>query len=327
MATIRKLRGRWQASVRRKGMQPRSKSFDSKSEAERWARTLEAELDRSGALPDTRPAERTTLAQILERYRDEISPTKRSHVTEVARINGILRRPICHRTLTLLSTADVAAYRDERLKIVAPATVIREMNTISHAIDTARREWNIHLAQNPCKLVRRPVPPRGRTRRLEGNEEQILLAAADAGRTPYLRPLIVLAIETGMRRGEILSLRWEHIDLEQRVAHLPMTKNGNSRDVPLSTRAVETLRALRTGESETVFSLAPNTVRLAWDRLTRRVGLKDLHLHDLRHEAVSRLFEKGFNVAEVATISGHRELRMLQRYTHLRAADLASRLG
>ena len=106
-----------------------------------------------------------------------------------------------------------------------------------------------------------------------------------------------------------------------------MTKNGSSRDVPLSTRAVETLRGLRTGESETVFSLAPNTVRLAWDRLTRRVGLKDLHLHDLRHEAVSRLFEKGFNVAEVATISGHRELRMLQRYTHLRAADLASRLG
>ncbi len=100
MATIRKLRGRWQASVRRKGMQPRSKSFDSKTEAERWARTLEAELDRSGSLPDTRPAERTTLAQILERYRDEISPTKRSHVTEVARINGILRRPICHRTLT-----------------------------------------------------------------------------------------------------------------------------------------------------------------------------------------------------------------------------------
>ncbi|WP_018260692.1 site-specific integrase [Methylobacterium sp. WSM2598] len=308
-------------------MQPRSKSFDSKSDAERWARTLEAELDRCGALPDTRVAESTTLTAILTRYRDEISPTKRSSVSEVARINAILRRPICHRTLALLSTADLASYRDERLKKVAPATVIRELNTISHAIDTARREWGIHLAQNPAKLVRRPALPRGRTRRLEGNEEQILLAAADAGRVRYLRPLIVLAIETGMRRGELLSLRWEHVDLEQRVAHLPMTKNGTSRDVPLSTRAVETLRALRTGESEMVFTAAPNAVRLAWERLTRRVGLEDLHLHDLRHEAVSRLFEKGFNVAEVATISGHRELRMLQRYTHLRAADLASRLG
>lgn len=327
MATIRKLRGRWQAAVRRKGHAPRAKSFDSKAEAERWARDLESQLDRSGTLPDTRPAEKTTLAQILTRYRDEISPTKRSSVTEISRINAVLRRPICHRTLALLSTADLAANRDERLKTVAPATVIRELNTISHAIDTARREWGVHLAQNPVKLVRRPALPRGRTRRLEGDEEQILLAAADAGRVRYLRPLIVLAIETGMRRGELLSLRWEHVNLEQRVAHLPLTKNGTSRDVPLSTRAVETLRAHRTGESETVFTAAPNAVRLAWERLKRRVGLEDLHLHDLRHEAVSRLFERGLNVAEVATISGHRELRMLSRYTHLRAVDLAKRLA
>lgn len=327
MATIRKLRGRWQAAVRRKGMAPRSKSFDAKADAERWARSLEAELDRCGALPDTRPAENTTVMQILTRYRDEISPKKRSAVTEIARINAILRRPICHRTLALLSSSDLATYRDERLKNVAPATVIRELNTISHAIDTARREWGVHLAQNPCKLVRRPSPPQGRTRRLEGNEEQILLSAADAGRVRYLRPLIVLAIETGMRRGELLSLRWQHIDLDKRVAHLQMTKNGTSRDVPLSSRAVETLRGIHAVESHTVFTAAPNAVRLAWERLTRRVGLEDLRLHDLRHEAVSRLFEKGFNVAEVASISGHRELRMLTRYTHLRAADLATRLG
>lgn len=327
MATIRKLRGRWQAAVRRKGMQPRSKSFDTKSDAERWARSLESELDRCGALPDTRAAENTTLTQILTRYRDEVSSKKRSQVSEMARINAILRRPIGHRTLALLSSSDLATYRDERLKAVAPATAIRELSTISHAIDTARREWSIHMAQNPCKLVRRPSPPQGRTRRLEGNEEQVLLAAADKGRVRYLRPLITLAIETGMRRGELLALRWQHIDLEKRVAHLPMTKNGGSRDVPLSTRAVETLSSLRTGESETVFTAAPNAVRLAWERLTRRVGLNDLHLHDLRHEAVSRLFEKGFNVVEVASISGHRELRMLARYTHLRAADLAGRLG
>lgn len=326
MAPIRKLRGRWQAAARRKGMQPRAKSFDTKADAERWARSLEAELDRNGALPDTRPAERMTLAELLVRYRDEISPKKRSAISEVARINAILRRSICHRTLALLSTADLAAYRDERLTTVAPATVVRELNTISHAIDTARREWGIHLAQNPCKLVRRPSLPRGRTRRLEGNEEQILLAAADAGRVRYLRPLIVLSVETGMRRGGLLSLRWEHIDLGRRVAHLPVTKNGTSRDVPLSTRAVETLRSLQVGESDTVFSVATNAVRLAWERLTRRVGLADLRLHDLRHEAVSRLFERGFNVAEVATISGHRELRMLTRYTHLRAIDLAQRL-
>lgn len=327
MATIRKLRGRWQAMVRRKGMAPRSKSFDSKTDAERWARSLEAEVDRCGALPDTRLAENTTLSQILTRYRDEISTKKRSVVSEQARINGILRRPICHCTLTLLTSADIAAYRDERLKTVAPASVVREINTISHAIDTARREWSIHLPQNPCKLVTRPSPPRGRTRRLMGDEDLRLLAAADRGRASYMRPLIVLAIETGMRRSELLSLEWQHIDLERRVAHLPLTKNGSARNVPLSTRAVETLRTLPSNGRERVFSVAPNAVRLAWERLVRRAGLTDLHFHDLRHEAVSRLFEKGFNVVEVSTISGHKELRMLGRYAHLRAVDLVSRLG
>lgn len=326
MATIRKLRGKWQAQVRRKGMAPRAKSFESKADAERWARNLEAEVDRRGVLPDTRLAENTTLAEILTRYKDEITPKKRSAVSEVARINGIQRRPVCHRTLTLLSTADLASYRDERLKTVSPATVVRELNTISHAIDTARREWGIHLAQNPCRLVRRPSPPRGRLRRLVGNEERLLLAAADSGRTAYMRPLIVLAIETGMRRGELLALEWRHVDLERRVAHLPLTKNGDCRDVPLSTRAVETLRALMTGGSVRVFEVAPNAVRLAWERLVRRAGLMDLHFHDLRHEAVSRLFERGLNVVEVSTISGHKELRMLQRYAHLRAEDLALRL-
>lgn len=326
MATIRKLRGKWQAQVRRKGMAPRAKSFESKADAERWARSLEAEVDRCGVLPDTRLAENTTLTEVLTRYKDEITPKKRSAISEVARINGILRRPICHRTLTLLSTADLASYRDERLKKVAPATVVRELNTISHAIDTARREWGIHLAQNPCKLVRRPSPPRGRLRRLVGDEEQLLLAAADAGRSAYMRPLIVLAIETGMRRGELLTLDWKHVDLERRVAHLPLTKNGDSRDVPLSTRAIEILRGLRTGGSGRVLEVAPNAVRLAWERIVRRAGLVDLHFHDLRHEAVSRLFEKGLNVVEVSTISGHKELRMLQRYAHLRADDLALRL-
>jgi integrase len=326
MATIRKLRGKWQAQVRRRGMAPRAKSFLSKSDAERWARDLEAQLDRAGALPDTRVAERTTLADVLTRYRDEITPKKRSSVSESARIAGILRRPICHRTLTILSAADLSSYRDERLLEVAPATVVRELNLLSHAIDTARRDWGIHLVQNPCKLVRRPSPPRGRTRRLTGDEEQLLLTAAAAGRVAYMRPLIILAIETGMRRGELLGLEWKHVDLESRVAHLAMTKNGEPRDVPLSTCAVETLRALQRGEEGKVFAVAPNAVRLAWERLVARAGLSDLHFHDLRHEAVSRLFERGLNVVEVSSISGHKELRMLQRYTHLKAADLARRL-
>lgn len=202
MATIRKLRGRWQAQVRRRGLAPRAKSFDQKSDAEKWARSLESELDRCGMLPDTRVAESTTLRSILERYMTEISPRKRSAHTEVSRIKALLRRPLCHRTLALLSTSDLATYRDDRLKTVSPSTVIRELNTISHAIDTAMRDWDVYLHRNPCKLVRRPSPPRGRNRRLRDDEEQRLLDAADTGRNIYMRDLIVLAIETGMRRGE-----------------------------------------------------------------------------------------------------------------------------
>jgi integrase len=330
VATIRKLRGRWQAQVRRRGTAPRAKSFNSRSDAERWGRALEAQVDRCGALPDTRLAEQTTLKQILTRYRDEISPTKRSAQSEQLRIDAIIRRPICHRTLALLTSADLAKYRDERLKVVAPATVIRELNTIGHAIDTARREWGVHLVENPARMVKRPTAPNGRTRRLSDNEEQDLLEAAERGRCRYMRPLITLALETGARRGELLGLRWADIDLDRRIAHLPLTKNGSARDIPLSSRATETLRALaarRDSDTDHVFPISGNAVRLAWERLRQRAGIVDLHFHDLRHEAVSRLFEKGLDMMAVAAISGHKTLSMLSRYTHLRAVDLVERLG
>ena len=330
MATIRKLRDRWQAQVRRRGVPPRAKSFDKRSDAERWARELEAEADRSGWVADTRLAEKTTLRELLTRYCAEVTPTKRGAVSERSRINSILRCPMAHRTLAKLTSSDVATYRDERLKCVAPATVVRELNTVSHAIEIATREWGLWLPRNPVKLVRRPQVPRGRTRRLQEGEESRLMLACDLGRTPLLKPLLVLALETAMRRGELLSLEWRHIDLNRCVAHLPLTKNGDSRDIPLSRRAVAILRVLIADERRDtvrVFPVTGNSVRLAFEHLRARAGMSDLHFHDLRHEAVTRLFEKGLNIAEVSAISGHKELRMLQRYTHLRAVDLVSRLG
>ena len=315
--------------VRRRGVAPRAKSFDKRSDAERWARELEAEADRSGWVADTRLAEKTTLGELLTRYRSEISPTKRSAVSEQARIDAIIRRPVSHRTLARLTSGDLATYRDERLKTVAPASVVRELNTISHAIEIATREWGFWLPRNPVKQVRRPGLPRGRTRRLEKGEEARLLTACDLGRTPLLKPLLLLAIETGMRRGELLDLRWKHIDFEQRVAHLPLTKNGESRDVPLSRRATDLLTELSENidkHEDRVFPMSGNAVRLAFERLRSRAGMPDLHFHDFRHEAISRLFEKGLNTVEVSAISGHKELRMLARYTHLRAADLVKRL-
>jgi integrase len=124
--------------------------------------------------------------------------------------------------------------------------VVRELNTLSHAIETALRDWGLWLPRNPVKMVRRPSVPHGRQRRLEEGEEERLLASCDQGRTPLLKQLVALAIETGMRRGELLGLRWEHVHLAKRIVHLPLTKNGESRDVPLSHRATATLTALST---------------------------------------------------------------------------------
>jgi integrase len=133
-----------------------------------------------------------------------------------------------------------------------------------------------------------------------------------------------------MRQGEMLDLQWEYVDLVRCVAHLPLTKNGDSRDIPLSRRAVGILKELKADkrrDAERVFPVTGNSIRLAFEHLRVRAGMADFRFHDLRHEGVSRLFEKALNIAEVSTISGHKELRMLQRYTHLRAEDLVARLN
>jgi integrase len=311
-------------------MKPRAKSFDTKAEAERWARELEAEVDRFGRAPDTRPAENITLGALLSRYRDEVSPTKRGAQQEIQRIDVLVRHDICHRTLAGLSSSDIAAYRDHRMKEVAPSTVVRELAIISHAVEVAQREWGFHLPFNPVKRVRRPTVANVRNRRLEGDEEQRLLDACDTGKTPCLKPLLIVAIETGMRRGELLSLTWANIDLQERVAHLELTKNGSSRDVPLSRRATEALASLRheaAKPDDRPFFLTAGALEQAWSRLRVRARVRNLRFHDLRHEAISRLFEKSLNVVEVSAISGHKEIRMLSRYTHLRASDLVTRLG
>lgn len=245
MATIRKLRGRWQAQVRRRGMKPRCKSFDTKLEAEKWARDLEAQVDRFGAAPDTKILESTTLGQLLERYQREVSPFKRGSVQEIQRIDVLRRHDLAYRTMIGLSQQDITSFRDERLQAVAPSTTVRELAILSHVLEVAIRDWGLPLAKNVVKLVRRPVIRNERSRRLTGNEEQRLLDACDAGKTPFVRTLLIVAIETGMRRGELLGLKWTDFSHNRRVLSLALTKNGSGRDVPLSQRAFDALIAWR----------------------------------------------------------------------------------
>lgn len=330
MATIRKLRGRWQAQVRRRGVKPRCKSFDSKLEAEKWARDLEAQVDRFGAAPDTKILESTTLGQLLERYKTEVSPTKRGAVQEIQRIGVLQRHDIAFRTMIGLSPQDISSFRDERLQSVAPSTTVRELAILSHVLEVAIRDWGLPLARNVVKLVRRPVIRNGRSRRLTGDEEQRLLDGCDAGKVAFFKTIVILAIESGMRRSEILGLRWSDISHNRRVITLTMTKNGSGREVPLSQRAFDALMDWKSRadvDQSTVFPMTPGALEQAWRRLLIRSGIKALRFHDLRHEGVSRLFERGLNMIEVSSISGHKELRMLKRYTHLSADDLVGRLG
>jgi integrase len=330
MATIRKLRGRWQAMVRRKGLKPRARSFDAKADAERWARELETQVDRYGWALDTRPAESTTPGDVLLRYSNEVSSRKRGARQEQERLAVLRRHELAHRTMAGVTSAEIASYRDQRLKQVAPATVLRELALLSHVFEVAMSEWHIHLARNPVKQVRRPSVSDSRSRRLSADEEQRLLDACEAGRTPCLSALVVVAAESGMRRGELLALRWSDVDLEFGVAHLRMTKNGTSRDVPLSPRAIRALRGLgasQAGSDERPFPLTPGALEQAWRRLCARAGIQGLRFHDLRHEGLSRLAEQGLSITELASVSGHRTLGMLGRYIHHRAEDIAARLS
>jgi integrase len=337
MATFRKrsgrnTRGQWQAQVRKKGYPLQTKTFDTRAAAETWARAIEVEMDR-GQFVSRAEAESTTLRELLERYREEITPQKKGAAPETARIRALLRHPLAQRFIAGIRGVDIARFRDERLKKVSPATVKRDLVILSHLFEVTRKEWGIHV-HNPVRDIKLPAHSRSRERRLqsstqeEQNEETLLLHACREARNPHLLPIVQLALETAMRQGELVRLRWEHIDLNRRIAHLPNTKNGESRTVPLSTTAVKVLRALPRSLNGQVFpGLTTEAIKRAYIRATRRAGIEDLRFHDLRHEATTRLFEKGLNIMEVASITGHKDLRMLRRYTHLKAEDLARKLG
>jgi integrase len=325
MATIRRRGATWQVQVRRQGHATLSRTFRRKSDAEQWARQKEAEIDR-GELPvDTRVLRSHTLAHLLERYAGSVVPRKRSADREHYMLRIILRHPLSRVSLHRLIPAEIAKYRDERLAVVTGSTVRRELAIVRHCIQVARNEWGFVLPSNPVDQVKLPAPNNPRERRASTSELERLLEACEAKGNQRLSGVIQLAVETGMRRSELLGMRWADIDLEARTVFLRKTKNDHPRTVPLSPRAIEIIRAMpRVGDM--VFPVSANALRLAWERLRHRAGVSGLRFHDLRHEAVSRFFEKGLNMPEVAAISGHRDPRMLMRYTHPKAEAIAAKL-
>ena len=318
----------YQVKIRRKGYPSLSQTFAEKLAAETWMQETEAAMTR-GAFVDPSPSRETTLDELLRRYAQEVSPLKRGHQVERIRLAFLGRQPIAKAALADLSASMVREYRDSRLRIVAGSTVNRELNLLGHVIETARKEWALPMRSNPVQEVRRPRNPPARDRRLRPGEEARLLVACSTARGGFLLDCVHLAIETGMRQGEIVGLDWKDVDLERQVVrlHAGATKNGHGRGVPLSRTAVSVLQRRGPAVGNVFPGVTTEAVKQAFAKAAARAGMPDLHFHDLRHEAVSRLFERGFNVMEAAAVSGHRDLAMLRRYVHLEASALASRLG
>jgi integrase len=324
VATYRKRNGKWQAIVRHKDIGTRAKSFHTKQAAIKWAAGEERRIT-EGVLGLLKPTE-VTLGRLLQRYLIDVLPAKRGAATEGQRLQRLIRDPVSSLRVSQLTSQAVAVFRDRRL-LDGRRTCHYDLILIRHCLKIAMNEWGLMLSSNPVDRVKMPPSSPARNRRLEDGEFDRLEEAAKQTKNPHIWPIIVFAIETGMRRGELLGLRWEHVDLDRRIAFLPVTKNGSSREVPLSTKAAQVLaRQRQRNDTPSPFPVAPNAFRLAWDRLRSRAGLSDLRFHDLRHEAISRFFELGLNIPEVAVISGHKDPRMLFRYTHLRAEEIVHKL-
>jgi integrase len=318
MPTIRKRGHKYQVQIRRLGLRSVSRSFHQLKDAQAWARHMELQADRRDLPPDPKALQRITLGELVARYRDTVSPRKRTGAAERIVLSAFLLHTICRRRLSELTRADFASYRDDRLKEIKPSSLKRELVPIHHLYELARKEWGLPISDNPVSGL-------NLKRRLREGEWDRLVLATKGSRNPLLLSIIQFAVMTGLRRGELLSARWDHVDWDDRSLLIPLTKNGHARTLPLTTDCLKLLGAVPRS-NDRIFPLTGNALRLAWERLRRRAGIEDLHFHDLRHEAISRFFEKGLTVPEVALLSGHRDMRMLLRYSHAMRAIVLEKL-
>ena len=316
----------WRALIRRKGYPVTSKTFESKADAQKWARQVESEMDR-GIFVSRAEAENTTLKEAIERYKNEYIPKYAHPQREKDRVTLIQSRVLACKTLASIRGKDIADFIKEREgEGVGGKTIHLDLNIISRIFEVAHTDWGMESLQNPVKRVSKPKTASGRTRRFENDEEKRLLENAK----PELRPVIHFALATAMRRTEISTLTWDNVNLKNRSVFLPKTKNGEARTIPLSPIALNLLSTMQEqgAESELVFNMSADSISCAMRNATRKAKMENFRFHDLRHEAISRLFENtDLDVMEIRFISGHKTLQMLARYTHLRTARLADRLA
>jgi integrase len=303
MATITKQGSKWKAQIRRKGLGTATRSFIKKADAEAWARTTEALIER-GEFESTPKAKAeakdTTLGQLIERYRDEISTKKKGSRSETYILNAILKYHICNKKVIDVNSSDWSKYRDVRLKeiketkggkkkTIKPITLKRQLLIFQHMYEVANNEWGYTKLDNPLLKVNLDYKDTQRDRVLKGDEWQRIIADAKGRKNPLVLQVILWAKETGMRRGEILSLRWSDVDVKGRALVIPETKNGHPRTLPITKEMLSILEGLDPTEDR-VFPIREANFDSTWKRIMANLGLSgSLRFHDLRHSAVKRL--------------------------------------
>lgn len=323
MATIDVINGKYRARVRLKGI-TRTKTFSRHADAKSWATKTES-LINDGAQGNA--ARNIVFGDLLQRYVSEVTPNKRGSRSETYRINRIIKSDIAKVIVQELFAKNFATWRDNRLKEVSADSVRRELETMSAVCNIAMKEWGL-LTDNPVLKITRPKISKARSRRPSEKEiTDICLALGyEYGDKPTaisarIGVIVLFAIETAMRSGEICGLSWCDIDVNRRVAHLSMTKNGSSRDVPLSKKALALLDSVRGLDKDSVFVVDDATRDTIFRRARDSMGIHDLHFHDLRREALSRMASK-VGVMDLAKISGHKDIRILQNTYY--APDIGS---
>lgn len=312
MATIENRNGKYRVKIRKKGKSLQA-TFAKYADAKAWAIVREAEIVNGVYQNITKDC---YFIDILDKYLNEITPKKRGQRAERYMILRIKKTFIANILASELCANDFGKWRDKRLKEVSASTVLKELATMSAICTIATKEWGL-MRENPIRKISKPKDSAPRTRRPTHDEIRRLLLAFGYDEdktidTVQFRVAVafLFAMETAMRAGEICGLKWQDIDFNRRLAHLAITKNGHSRDVPLSKRAIELLQKLQGIDDTSVFNVKSGSLDALFRKIRDKCQIVDLHFHDTRREALTRLSKK-VDVMTLAKISGHRDVRIL----------------
>ena len=315
MAHIRKRKGSWQSIVRVHGYPPMTKTFKQKIDALRYSRDLENKLFRQSN--NIAKKKFPKMRDVLIRYKDEVVIHKRSKDMETKLINYLLAEGFVNYAINLVEPKLIAQYRDRALRSLKSSSVNRRLAIVSHCFTIAKKEWGYDIS-NPVLSIRRPTNPEPRDRRFSKAEISKILTCNRT--SPHMKFIIELALELGMRRSEIANVKAQHV--KGNLLLIPVAKT-KPRTIPLTPKAQQLLKY------NLPMKMSSNAIHLSWKRICKRHGIEDARFHDLRHEALSRMFEvKSLNLPEVQLFSGHLEPRTLMRvYANLRPKDLADKLA